>query len=85
MPERTQRVAVDYAKSDSNHVVSGVPQGSVLSTLLFVLYTNDTFDLFENKLFAYAVEPTLVAVVPKVSDRAAVCASLNRDLPKIYQ
>ena len=61
------------------NVISGVPQGSVLGLLLFLLYTSEFFYILENKLIGYADDPTLMAVVP--SRRQSYCSvSLIRAL-----
>ena len=53
--------------------------------LLFILYTSEMFELVENRLYAYADDSTLLAVVRKTADRPAVAASLNTDLSRIQE
>ena len=45
---RSQYVLVDGCRSKLVNVVSGVPQGSVFSPLLFLLYTSELFSILEN-------------------------------------
>ena len=77
MTDRRQRVVVDGASSEWILIVSGMPQGSVLGPLLFILYTSEMFDLVENRLFTYADDSTLLAVIRRPSDRPTVAASVN--------
>ena len=77
---QSQYVAVDGCHSKLVNVVSGVPQGSVLGILLFLLYTAELFSAVENKLYCYADNSTLVAVGPSHGERVAVSEYMNRDL-----
>ena len=72
-----QRVVVDGDTTEWIPIVSGVPQGSVLDPLLFILYNSEILELVENRLYAYADDSTLLAVERKPADRYDVVASLN--------
>ena len=62
LSDRSQHVMVDGSRSKLVNVESGVPQGSVLGPLLFLLYTSEFFSILENKLIGSADDSTLMAV-----------------------
>ena len=82
---RQQRVVVDGIFSESRPIVSGVPQGSVLGPLLFLLYTSDMVVGLENKIVQYADDATLVGVVKSPLLRNETALSLNRDMDRIRE
>ena len=69
--------------NDYRGVASGVPKGSVLGPLLYILYTHDMWFGLENILVSYADDATLLARIPSPDTRSDVTESLNRDLSKI--
>ena len=83
LSNRSQQVTVDGCRSKLVDVVSGVPQGSVLGQLLFLLYTSAFFSILENKLIGYAHDSTLMAVVSSPGVRVAVAESLICDLGRV--
>ena len=85
LSSRSQQVLVDGCRSKLVNVVSGVPQGSVLGPLLFLLYTSQLFSILENKLIGYADDSTLMDVVPSPGIRVAVAESLLRDLGRVSE
>ena len=85
MADRSLHVMADGCRSKLVNVVSGVPQGSVLGPLLFLLFTFELFSTLENKLIGYADDSTLMAVVPSPGLRVAVAESLSRDLVKVNE
>ena len=50
---RSQHVMVDGCRSKLVNVVSGVPQGSDMGPLLFLLYNSELFSILEYKLIGY--------------------------------
>ena len=80
LSNQSQQVLVDGCRSKRVNIVSGMPQGSVLGPLLFLLYTLELFSILENKLIGYANGSTLRAVVPTPGIRVAVAEFLIHDL-----
>ena len=69
-----QSVMVDVAANEWIPIISWVPHGSVLGPLLFILYTSEMFGLAENRLYPYANDSTLPAVVRKPADIYYTCS-----------
>lgn len=76
---RTQAVAMNGCTSDWVSITSGVPQGSLLGPLLFVLFVNDIGSCFLNSHFLlYADDMKIFREVNKVSDVLCLQEDLNR-------
>ena len=76
---------VDGCRSKPVNVLSGVPHGSILGPLLFLMYNLELFFIIENKLICYADDSTLMAVVPSPGIRVAVAESLIRDFGRVSE
>ena len=54
LKDKKQKVLVNGATSSWHDVISGVPQGSVIASLLFVIYLNDLPDNIKSHIFMFA-------------------------------
>ena len=78
--DRTQTVFVNNAYSHPSLVQSGVPQGSVLAPLLFLIYNNDVPNVIQNtktQVFTFADDTKLVSKVSTVEDKLNLQQNLN--------
>ena len=61
LKNRRQRVVMGDIESDWRNILSGVPQGSVLGPLLFVVYINDLPDGLDSIFKMYADDSKVIA------------------------
>ena len=78
LTDRTQCVVVDGECSDDAPVLSGVPQGTVLGPLMFILYINDISDGTNCSIRLFADDCLLYRVVDSTRDAAALQWDLNQ-------
>ncbi|MCG8049110.1 MAG: reverse transcriptase domain-containing protein [Candidatus Thiodiazotropha endolucinida] len=80
LENRKQRVVLSGTKSNWNFIKAGVPQGSILGPLLFLLYINDIVTEIGSNIRLFADDTSLYIVVDNPNTAAEV---LNTDLDKI--
>ena len=80
LENRKQIVVMSECKSDIKDVQAGIPQGSLLGPLLWLLYINDIVEDLESETLLFADDTCLFASGP---DPTVTTEILNRDLQKI--
>ena len=79
LTNRTQEVTVNGVTSAEAAVTSGIPQGSVLGPLLFIMYINDLPDHVENEVRIFADDTKIFKEVQR-DDKG----SLQEDLDRLF-
>ena len=80
LTSRSQRVLIDGKMSDFIPVTSGVPQGSILGPLLFLLYINDMPTVSNSPTALFADDSKCFRPVSSTAD----CDVLQNDLDNFY-
>ena len=78
---RTQYTDIDGFQSSRMHIGTGVPQGSILGPVLFLVYINDIYKCSTINLLCFADDTTAYMSGPNVND---LTAEVNVQLKKLY-
>jgi ribonuclease P/MRP protein subunit RPP40 len=81
LSQQSQRVQLAGFSSDWVEVKSGVPQGSVLGTILFLIYINDIDDGISSKILKFADDTKLYRKLETDSD----IVQLQQDLANLFK
>ena len=76
--DRRQRVVVDGEVSNWKSVVSGVPHGSVLGPILFLIYINGLDDDIISKMLKFADDTKVFRKIENDADREHLQDDLNK-------
>lgn len=82
---RKQRVCVDGHMSAPADVKAGVPQGSILGPLLFIIFINDLPSSIDNLPLMFADDLSIFGTVPSCADRDSIWGSMQDDIERILR
>ena len=77
LSDRKQRVCVENEFSSWTSVKSGIPQGSVLGPILFVIFINDMPDIVKSMCLLFADDAKIFRSVHHSSDYTELQEDLN--------
>lgn len=83
LDSRSQYVVFNDAKSDTSYIRCGVPQGSILGPLLFLLYVNDLVNISANILPILFADDTNLFLVG--TDLDQLITSMNNELKLLIE
>ena len=82
---RQQQTHTQHAKSDTQIITHGVPQGSTLSTTFFLLYINDIIKTTtKSTVYTYADDTTLVITADNIQDLQKLAQTELTNLIKYF-
>jgi len=83
LTNRTQCVSINGAKSENMKVSCGVPQGSILGPLLFIIYINDMHKALNKSTVHHFADDTNLLFSDK--DPKVIRKTMNRELDLLFE
>lgn len=80
LTNRTQTVVLNGYKSERKIINAGVPQGSILGPLLFLVYINDIISDISSNIYLFADDTSIFRVIDDINTDFRM---LNSDLQKL--
>ena len=77
LDSRTQQVVINGELSEPKNVTSGIPQGSVLGPLLFVIFINDLPDQVKSDMFLFADDTKIFRRISTKQDEVILQEDIN--------
>ncbi len=87
LTNHTQYVEINYVKSDTLKIMTGVPQGSILGPLLFIIYINNI--AHTSKIFDFITDSddttisSTLKIIFRNTDNKDITRVINEELTKI--
>ena len=80
LSNRRQKVILPGGQSNAQYINAGVPQGSILGLLLFLVFINDIVENIESGINLFADDTSLSLIIRNPNDAGRI---LQRDIEKI--
>ena len=77
LSDRCQIVKVNGMKSDPASVLSGIPQGSVLGPVLFIIYINDLPEVVKSDTYLFADDTKILRQITTKEDALQLQSDIN--------
>ena len=78
LTNRVQRVSVNGSDSKWQNVMSGIPQGSILGPVLFIIYMNDLPENITSEIYLFADDTKIYCVIETINDQRILQSDIRK-------